>query len=121
MSVDTRISPASVNANSHTEPLPRLPVLGWAAFAGERQAPLPSVLDQRNVLFTTSGRAAIALALRALGVAPGDRVLVPTYHCPTMIAPVVSTGADPRSIPSRRTAVRRATCCAAWTSSGRGR
>jgi dTDP-4-amino-4,6-dideoxygalactose transaminase len=42
-----------------------------------------------------SGRAAIALALRELGVESTHKVLVPTYHCPTMIAPVVQAGAHP--------------------------
>jgi len=76
-------------------PTPRLPVFGWHVFAGERGAPIPSVLERPNRLFTTSGRAAIALALRVLGIGPGDRVLLPTYHCPTMIAPVVQMGAGP--------------------------
>jgi dTDP-4-amino-4,6-dideoxygalactose transaminase len=56
---------------------------------------MPGILDLPHRRFTTSGRAAIAVALRALGVGPGDKVLVPTYHCPTMIAPVVRSGAQP--------------------------
>lgn len=76
-------------------PLPRLPVLGWSAFSGERAAPLPGIMDARYRRFTTSGRAAIAVALRFLGIRPGDKVLVPTYHCPTMIAPVARSGAQP--------------------------
>ena len=79
--------------------LPRLPALGWATFAGSSQSPLPCVLDAPNLRFTTSGRAAIALALRAAGVGAGARVLVPTYHCPTMIAPIVAAGAEPVFFP----------------------
>jgi len=79
--------------------IPTLPVLGWATFAGERAAPLPSVLDARYRRYTISGRAAIAHALRLLEVAPGDKVLVPTYHCPTMIAPVVQATAQPMFYP----------------------
>ena len=45
-------------------------------------------------VFVRSGRAAIALALKALKIGTGDRVLVPTYHCPTMIAPIVAAGAS---------------------------
>jgi len=78
---------------------PRLPVFGWSAFSGERAAPVPAVLDARYRRFTTSGRAAIEVALRVLGVGPGDKVLVPTYHCPTMIAPVVRSGAEPAFYP----------------------
>jgi len=74
-------------------------VLGWAAFHGSSRIPVPSVLEVGNVLLTTSGRAAIALALQAVGLRPGDRVLVPSYHCPTMIAPVVNTGAEPVFFP----------------------
>ena len=79
--------------------LPRLPALGWSSFAGPRRSALPSILDRDDIRFTTSGRAAIALALRTLGVGAGDRVLVPTYHCPTMIAPVVAVGAEPVFFP----------------------
>jgi selenocysteine lyase/cysteine desulfurase len=57
------------------------------------------VLSARYRRYTTSGRAAIALALRELKVTPGDKVLVPTYHCPTMIAPVVQAGARPMFYP----------------------
>ena len=74
---------------------PKLPILGWAAFTGERVAPLPGVLDAPYRRDTTSGRAAIGLALQVIGVKPRDRVLVPTYHCPTMIAPIVQAGAQP--------------------------
>ena len=42
---------------------------------------------------------AIALALRALEVGPGHEVLVPTYHCPTMIAPIRYLGATPVFFP----------------------
>ena len=79
--------------------LPRLPVLGWAAFRGARDATLPSVLELPGVMLTSSGRAAIALALRSLGLSDGDRVLVPTYHCPTMVAPIVAAGAKPAFYP----------------------
>lgn len=60
---------------------------------------MPAVLEARYRRFTTSGRAAIEVALGVLGVGPGDKVLVPTYHCPTMIAPVVRSGAEPAFYP----------------------
>lgn len=56
---------------------------------------MPSLLDLPYKVFTRSGRSALVLALRAAAVRPGDRVLVPTYHCPTMIAPVESLQATP--------------------------
>ena len=43
----------------------------------------------------TSGRVAIALALRAMGVQAGERVLVPAWHSPSMIPPVLWRGAVP--------------------------
>lgn len=79
--------------------LPRLPVLGWrSVFGMERDVP-SAVIDLKERIFVRSGRAAIALALEALGIGRGDRVLVPTYHCPTMIAPVVAAGATPEFFP----------------------
>ena len=73
--------------------IPRTPVFGWAALAGPRDASTPCLLSLPNVHYTTSGRASILLALEALGIGAGDRVLLPTYHCPTMVAPVVQVGA----------------------------
>ena len=92
---------ATVDAAAPVTPLglPRLPVLGWAAFSGARNAPMPSVLELPAVMLTSSGRAAIAIALRSLGLRDGDRVLVPTYHCPTMVAPIVAAGAKPAFYP----------------------
>jgi hypothetical protein len=54
-------------------------------------------------LYTTSGSAAIEVALSIAGVEPGDRVLFPTYHCPTMIAPAVRLGAVPKFYPLTQT------------------
>ena len=75
--------------------IPRLPVLGWNSFKGPRDSDVPSVLDARELVYTQSGRAAIALALRLLAIGHGDKVLVPTYHCPTIIVPIVAAGAEP--------------------------
>jgi dTDP-4-amino-4,6-dideoxygalactose transaminase len=69
-------------------------VLSLAAFTGGRRAALPSLLDGADVRLVTSGRVAIGLALRALGVGPGDVVLVPAYHSPSMVPPAHWCGAD---------------------------
>lgn len=76
--------------------IPSVPVLSLAAF---RDGPhtgraLPSLLDGAQTRLVTSGRIAIGLALRALGVGAGDLVLVPAYHSPSMIPPVHWCGAE---------------------------
>lgn len=76
------------------EPVPRLPVLGWQALRGG-SSEVPCMLDLPRLHYTTSGRASILLALKTLGVGPGQGVLLPTYHCPTMVAPVTHLGAAP--------------------------
>ncbi len=76
-------------------PLAKRPVLDWAAFGGPRRAGLPSLADLPHRRMTTSGRAAIYQALKLASPPPGGAVLVPTYHCPTMIAPVVLLGLEP--------------------------
>lgn len=74
--------------------IPRLPVFGWQSFAG-KGATDDTLLAAPSLVFTTSGRAAIWHALKGLGVGAGDRVLLPTYHCPTMVAPAIHAGAEP--------------------------
>ena len=78
----------------HREAIPRLPVFGWQALQGGT-TDVPCMLTLPRLRFTTSGRASILLALEALGVGPGQGVLLPTYHCPTMVAPVAHLGATP--------------------------
>ena len=81
-----------------TEARPRIPiapVLSCASFSGGAGARPLSVLDAGQVRMVTSGRVAIALALRAMGVGPGDEVLVPAYHSPSMVPPVLWRAAAP--------------------------
>jgi dTDP-4-amino-4,6-dideoxygalactose transaminase len=54
-----------------------------------------SILEGRESWILTSGGVAIAHALRAWGVGPGDEVLVPAYHCRAMTAPIEWLGARP--------------------------
>ena len=75
-------------------PIPLAPVLSRASFHG--QAAATSVLDAGAVRLVTSGRIAIGLALRAMGVGPGDTVLMPAYHSLSMVPPVFWRGATPR-------------------------
>ena len=69
--------------------LPKGPVLGWSSFRHESAPDIPSVENLRHVVFTTSGRSAIYHALMQLSLPPGSTVMVPTYHCPTMVAPIL--------------------------------
>lgn len=75
--------------------VPVSPVLSLAAFRGHAQGQPRSILDAGKIRFVTSGRVAIALALRAMNIGPGDSVLVPALHCASMIEPVVWCGATP--------------------------
>lgn len=77
-----------------TTPIPRLPVLDWGSFTGPKKSLTPCLLTHPSAQFTVSGRASILLALEMLKVEQGDKVLVPTYHCPTMIAPIEALGAQ---------------------------
>ncbi|MCS6944101.1 MAG: DegT/DnrJ/EryC1/StrS family aminotransferase [Sutterellaceae bacterium] len=88
-----------------TSSVPRLPVLGWRSLRLRRSQSYPaSVLARGQPVFVSSGRAAIYHALRSLAVGPGDRILVPTYHCPTMVAPIARLGAEPLFYAIDRTA-----------------
>jgi perosamine synthetase len=81
------------------EPIPRLPVFGWQALAGAKHANTSCMLSLPGLHFSTSGRASILLVLEAMGVGPGDVVLLPTYHCPTMVSPAVELQAVPLFYP----------------------
>jgi perosamine synthetase len=76
-------------------PIPLSPVLSGASFRHQGHGPVPSILDAGPALLVTSGRVAIALALREMAVGAGDEVLVPAYHCASMIEPVIWSGARP--------------------------
>jgi perosamine synthetase len=74
----------------------RAPVFGWASLRGPGRDPVPEgILGLPHQVWTSSGRAALWNAFVLLGLPSGSGVLVPTYHCPTMIAPVVAQGLRP--------------------------
>ena len=70
-------------------------MLDWRSCLPAGQLTLPSLGDIGDRAFTSSGRAALLAAFRQINLAPGSGVLVPTYHCPTMVAPVVQAGLVP--------------------------
>ena len=75
--------------------IPTDPVLSRKTFGRDGAEHVSSVLNAGNVLHVTSGRVAIALALREMTVAGGDQVLVPAYHSKSMVEPVIWRGAEP--------------------------
>lgn len=83
---------------SHAYPrahVPVTPVLSAGALLGPRDPHISAMTDSGEVRLVTSGRIALALAMRAIGLVPGDRVLVPAYHSLSMIPPIVAAGAEP--------------------------
>ena len=88
-------STAPTTAHRAGPAIPLAPVLSASSFRRAAAAPARTVLDAGAYRLVTSGRIAIALALRELGVQAGDTVLVPAYHSPSMIPPVLWRGATP--------------------------
>ncbi|MCB1802242.1 MAG: aminotransferase class I/II-fold pyridoxal phosphate-dependent enzyme [Gammaproteobacteria bacterium] len=73
--------------------IPLTPTIGWSGL-GHAAGAYSSLLDIPHVC-VSAGRAAIALALQHAGIGRGDEVLVPAYHCESMIAPVEHVEAQP--------------------------
>jgi len=82
-------------AEAETMPLPKGPVLGWDNFWPPAGSGWPHIGQLPYRRYTTSGRAALHAALLQQRLPAGSGVLVPTYHCPTMIAPVIEAGLQP--------------------------
>lgn len=92
-----------MEVGSHTEvshppcqqtkpPIPGSAPLTFGSFFGGH-ARRPNLLDAPHIAYLTSGRMAIAQALLLEKIGPGDEVLVPAYHCSSMIAPINHSGA----------------------------
>jgi dTDP-4-amino-4,6-dideoxygalactose transaminase len=58
--------------------------------------------EQADPLFFASGRAALLAGLTALGIGPGDEVLLPAYLCESVVTPVEAAGAAPVFFPIGR-------------------
>jgi dTDP-4-amino-4,6-dideoxygalactose transaminase len=59
------------------------------------ESELARALDMRHVVAVSSGTAALSVALAALGVGPGQEVIVPAYLWVSVVAAVISRGAIP--------------------------
>lgn len=75
--------------------MPRGPVLDWSSFQVVDAPGICSIENLPHRMFTTSGRAAIYQALLQLQLPAASPVLLPTYHCPTMVAPVILAHLQP--------------------------
>jgi dTDP-4-amino-4,6-dideoxygalactose transaminase len=92
---DGAFAPPGIGRPIPRPQVPLRPVLSASAFRSGKAPASPSVLDAGDALETVSGRYAIALALKQMGAGPGDEVLVPAYHCPAMIHPILWIGGKP--------------------------
>ena len=84
--------------DQHGFPVPRAPthpVLSPATFGSPDVVDIPSVLDVGSVVHVQSGRVAIAAILEDIGIGQGFSILLPAYHCPAMVEPVVSKSVRP--------------------------
>jgi perosamine synthetase len=88
-------SPACDRPHFPAAVAPVSPVLSFDSFFGSGAPPVRSILDAGPAREVTSGRIAIALALRQMNIKAGDSVLVPSFHCASMIEPVTWSGATP--------------------------
>lgn len=75
--------------------IPTSPVLSFTSFSGDKHQHVPSVLDAGSAEFVTSGTIAISLALQQMKIGKNDKVLLPAYHCISMVEPVVQANATP--------------------------
>lgn len=66
-----------------------------ATLSGRSSCTIPSILDAGHPKFVTRGSTATGLSLAHAGVGPEHSVLLPAYHCTSMVKPVVWRGAKP--------------------------
>lgn len=87
---------SDLDALAHTYPratVPMLPVLSWSAMRMFRQ-PATSRFLQADACFLRSGRIALAHVFAALDIGPNDQILLPAYHCGSMVEPAMWRDAD---------------------------
>ena len=81
--------------------VPMLPVVSGELLSLSRPDPRLSRFFQADVLPLSSGRMAFYYALTAAGLTAGDEVLVPAYHCGSMLEPLIWLGLKPVLFPLR--------------------
>lgn len=76
------------NARYPNAIVPMSPVLSSATLSLTRDKRQTSILSCQYSREVTSGRAAIALALESSDIKANDEVLIPAFHCESMVSPV---------------------------------
>lgn len=76
--------------------VPARPTLWSMSGTAPLAIPVSAITDLPHVAWFSNGRSAIAHAAMLAGVAPGSTVLMPAYHCESMIAPFAWLGAKIR-------------------------
>lgn len=74
--------------------IPKDPALRWSMLRVPGGRPKDPVPGNRGLLPVPGAREAIYQGLKLLGVAPGDKILAPSYHCSTGIEPIDRLGAE---------------------------
>lgn len=62
------------------------------------EADFAQYLGSAGAVATNSGTSALILALKTVGVKPGDEVILPTYTCLSVLHAIVQTGGTPRLV-----------------------
>lgn len=73
--------------------VPVLPLLSGLSLGRSGSSRSICLADRYPYRALASGAAAIALALREIGIGAGDTVLIPAYHCRSMVEPALAVGA----------------------------
>ena len=60
-----------------------------------RCSSIPSAIDTGTVYTTMNGRSALEIGLGSLQLDSEDEVLLPAYHCPVMVYPILKAGCKP--------------------------
>src|SRR3989338_4832389 len=72
---------------------------GWLSAGGpytrKFEEAFAKMIGVKHALAVQSGTAALHTAMLAMGVEPGDKVVVPNYTCGACVSSVLQTGAEP--------------------------
>ena len=73
--------------------IPMYPPASWSQIVSVGGKRMESVFLRPEALFVRNGRSALAMALKHAGIGAHSQVLLPAYHCPSMIEPTAWLGA----------------------------